>query len=222
MNNDTTNQTQMNETQDLISPTKITNNELDQLEEDDEDLVDSFAERYLDSINDSVKALSPEKIREKVQTIIDEPIKQGMGGLNTTIFSSTTDVVQIMQAKNGVKLVSNKQEVGTGRYINSNPSKMSLSKYNQIAEQNKSLVNISIGGENRDTSMLNATKSVNQGNRLLNAKSGMISDNSNYKFLPVSKSKQQSNSHLMDDDATVRVGENAWDSFEFSPDHDTS
>jgi len=45
------------------------------LEEDDEDLVDSFAERYLDSINDSVKALSPEKIREKVQTIIDEPIK---------------------------------------------------------------------------------------------------------------------------------------------------
>ena len=53
-----------------------------------------------------------------------------MGGLNTSIFSTSNDLLTVMRAKNGVKLVSNKQELGTGRFINDNPSKMSLSKYN--------------------------------------------------------------------------------------------
>jgi hypothetical protein len=70
-----------------------------------------------------------------------------MGGLNTSIFSSNNDVVSVMRAKNGVRVVSNKQEVGTGRYINDNPSKMSLARYNEIAEANKSLANIAIGAE---------------------------------------------------------------------------
>lgn len=46
-----------------------------------------------------------------------------------SIFSSSENIVSVMKAKNGVKLVSNKQEVGSGRYINDNPSKMSLAKY---------------------------------------------------------------------------------------------
>ena len=137
------------ETNESPSPTKPPKG-LEVLDEegDDESATDTFDERYLDSINESVKTLSPEKIRVRDQTIIDEPIKVGMGGLNMSIFSSSNDVLSVMRAKNGVKLVSNKQELGSGRFINDNPSKMSLSKYHEIAEANKSLANIAIGADN--------------------------------------------------------------------------
>jgi hypothetical protein len=88
-----------------------------------------------------------------------------MGGLNMSIFSSSNDILSVMRAKNGVKLVSNKQELGTGRYINDNPSKMSLANYNQIAEKNQSLANIAIAADS------NLVKSVEYSQRLLNADS---------------------------------------------------
>jgi len=51
-----------------------------------------------------------------------------------------------MKPKNGVKLKSNRAEIGTGRYVNSNPSKISLADYHDIANKNKSLANISMRG----------------------------------------------------------------------------
>lgn len=141
--------------------------------------MDLFDEKYLDSINDSVKTLSPEKIRLRDQSVIDNATKHGMGGLNTAIFSSASDVMDIMQAKNGVKMKSNKQEIGTGRYVNSNPSKMSLSVYHEIAEKNKSLANIAIEAGITNINELN--KSVDFQNRLLNTSSGMVQpEYSNY------------------------------------------
>lgn len=35
-----------------------------------------------------------------------------------------------MKAKNGVKIKFNRGEIGTGIYLNENPSKMSISEYN--------------------------------------------------------------------------------------------
>ena len=104
--------------------------------------------------------------------MIDEPTKRGMGGLNMSIFSSATDVINVMQAKNGVKMRSNKQEIGSGRYVNNNPSKMSLKDYNEIAEKNKSLANIAI--EAGITNVTELNKSVDFGNRLLNTSSGLV------------------------------------------------
>lgn len=134
--------------------------------------MDLFDEQYLNSINDSVKSLSPDKIRQRDQNVIDELTKRGMGGLNMSIFSSATDVINVMQAKNGVKMRSNKQEIGSGRYVNKDPSKMSLKDYNEIAEKNKSLANIAI--EAGITNVTELNKSVDFGNRLLNTSSGLV------------------------------------------------
>ena len=68
--------------------------------------MDLFDEQYLESINNSVKSLSPEKIRHRDTSVINNI--SGMGGLNMSIFSSATDVMNVMQAKNGVKMSSNK------------------------------------------------------------------------------------------------------------------
>lgn len=51
-----------------------------------------------------------------------------------------------MKPKNGVKLKSNRAEVGSGRFVNTNPSKISLADYNDIATKNQSLANISMRG----------------------------------------------------------------------------
>lgn len=138
----------------------------------EENPMDLFDEQYLNSINDSVKSLSPDKIRQRDQNVIDELTKRGMGGLNMSIFSSATDVINVMQAKNGVKMRSNKQEIGSGRYVNKDPSKMSLKDYNEIAEKNKSLANIAI--EAGITNVTELNKSVDFGNRLLNTSSGLV------------------------------------------------
>jgi hypothetical protein len=55
----------MNETGDIISPTKINIEQENVDEEDEENGVDKFAEQYLDTINGSVISLSPENIRVK-------------------------------------------------------------------------------------------------------------------------------------------------------------
>lgn len=52
---------------------------------------DPFSEAYLNSLNESIHSLSPDKIRERSTEIL-EP-KSINNGTNANVFSSNTDVV---------------------------------------------------------------------------------------------------------------------------------
>ena len=67
---------------------------------------------------------------------MDPNIKSGRGGLNESIFSAASDVMAVMRPKNGVKIRKNQAEFGSGRYVNSNTSRMSLHQYSKMAEDN--------------------------------------------------------------------------------------
>ena len=51
-----------------------------------------------------------------------------------------------MKVKNGVRVKFQRAEIGSGRYINDNPSKMSIAEYNELADANKSLAEIAKRG----------------------------------------------------------------------------
>jgi len=68
--------------------------------------------------------------------IFDSARNDPSGGINSNIFSSGSEITDIMKPKNGVKLKSNRAEVGSGRFVNPNPSKLSLAEYNDIATKN--------------------------------------------------------------------------------------
>lgn len=51
-----------------------------------------------------------------------------------------------MKVKNGVRIKFQRGEIGLGRYINDNPSKMSIAEYNELAVVNKSLAEIAKRG----------------------------------------------------------------------------
>ena len=68
--------------------------------------------------------------------IFDSARNDPAGGINSNVFSSGNEITDIMKPKNGVKLKSNRAEVGSGRYVNSNPSRISLADYNDIATKN--------------------------------------------------------------------------------------
>ena len=51
-----------------------------------------------------------------------------------------------MKVKNGVRIKFQRGEIGSSRYINDNPSKMSIAEYNELADVNKSLAEIAKRG----------------------------------------------------------------------------
>jgi hypothetical protein len=125
-----------------------------------DDSHDPFAEAYLNTLNESLDNLSPEKIRDKSTEILANP--RGLNlGLNASVFSSTTGgVLDTVHPKNGVKLRSKATEVGNGRYVNENKSKMSLFDYKSLVSLNQgSLANISIRGQKEEMPSL-LTESV--------------------------------------------------------------
>ena len=85
-------------------------------------------------------------IRRKEADLLDNHVKGAAAGLNESIFSAASDVMQAMRPKNGVKIRKNKAEFGSGRYINTNRSKMSLAQYTELADQHKSLATIALRG----------------------------------------------------------------------------
>ena len=88
--------------------------------------------------------LSPEKLRSKEQELFEFTARGK--GLNTNVFSSATDVIDMMKPGNGIKIISRKIEAGGGKYINSQPSKMSLKEYKKLANKNTSLASITLRG----------------------------------------------------------------------------
>ena len=84
----------------------------------------SFDEKYLDALNESIVTTSPEKLRGKEQELFEATAKAK--GLNTNVFSAATDVLDMMKPGNGIKIKSRKMEVGQGNYVNQVQSKMSL------------------------------------------------------------------------------------------------
>lgn len=75
----------------------------------------------------------------------------GNPGINARIFSTSNDLSEIIKPKNGVRLKNNRVEIGTGRYKNTNPSKMSLADYNDLARQHQSLATIALRGAERES-----------------------------------------------------------------------
>ena len=89
--------------------------------------------------------MSPEKIRNKNTELVDS--RNNYLGINSSVFSSNSGVLEMASPGNGVKLSAKNSVLGTGRYVNSNKSKMSLADYQSIANFNqKSLANIAIRG----------------------------------------------------------------------------
>lgn len=143
-----------------------------------------FSRAYFNTINDNVITHSPEAIRRKELELVDPTLKNGIAGLNESTFSVGTDVMSIMQPKNGVKIMKRGAEKGHGRYINSNESKMSLDDYQQMAMQHGSLATIALRGasipsaheetlhDSHTTAEL-GRDSIGQDNRQLNFNSGL-------------------------------------------------
>lgn len=76
-----------------------------QIDGDNEESTDLFAEAYLNTLNESLDSLSPEKIRDKATEIL--PIQRGQNlGMNATVFSSNTGILDLISPKNGIKLRS--------------------------------------------------------------------------------------------------------------------
>lgn len=75
----------------------------------------------------------------------------GNPGINSRIFSTSNDLSEIIKPKNGVRLKNNRVDIGTGRYRNTNPSKMSLVDYQDLAKQHQSLATIALRGAERES-----------------------------------------------------------------------
>ena len=143
-----------------------TNELADAALDDDEDVVrvDPFDERYLASLNHPITEME-QRVMHKNASILGGGKSQLSGaaaGINASVFSVSSDVTQVIKPKNGVKLRARRVEIGSGAYINPDPSKMSLQKYNKIAESYKSLKDIAAAGSPKavargDTSVQHAS-----------------------------------------------------------------
>lgn len=108
----------------------------DELEEMDETDSRACDMAYLNTLNESILEASEHARRGQLfdsSRLGHDP--NSNPGINARIFSTSNDLSEIIKPKNGVRLKNNRVEIGTGRYKNPNPSKMSLADYNDIAKQ---------------------------------------------------------------------------------------
>jgi len=101
-----------------------------------------FSRAYFKTLNNSVMHLNPAAIRQSGD-IMNDSIRNRAAGLNESTFSVGADIMAVMRPKNGVKIRKDKFEFGRGKYMNDNPRQMSLDQYGELAEQHKSLANMS-------------------------------------------------------------------------------
>ena len=73
---------------------------------DMEESTDLFAEAYLNNLNESFDSLSPEKIRDKTTEILANQNRGQNLGMNASVFSSNTGILDLISPKNGIKLRS--------------------------------------------------------------------------------------------------------------------
>ena len=113
---------------------KVANEDQDEFEEFDETDSRAYDVAYLGKLNESI--LQASDYARKQQIFDSSRLNQdpnGNPGINARIFSTSNDLSEIIKPKNGVRLKNNRVEIGTGRYKNTNPSKMSLADYNDLA-----------------------------------------------------------------------------------------
>jgi len=67
-------------------------------------------------------------------------------GLNLNVFGSSTDLMDVMRAKQGVAIRNGRAEIGAERYQPTNPHSMSREEYDAFAEQHQSLASIAQRG----------------------------------------------------------------------------
>jgi hypothetical protein len=101
---------------------------------------------YLDRLNDSILSHDPSRKQHLIDNSRLNNDRDTNPGINARIFSTSNDLSEVIKPKNGVRLKSNRVDIGTGRYKNNNPSKMSLADYKDIANQHNSLATIAIRG----------------------------------------------------------------------------
>ena len=89
-------------------------------------------------MNRSIKIAEPGLIKGKNSSLFEigaSARKIGdPDGTNTNIFGSATELIDVIKPRNGVKFRKDKKEIGDGKYIKNDPSKLSISEYRDMYE----------------------------------------------------------------------------------------